>query len=175
VLSSSQAIIVTRLSEPGEAQALHALRGQGYEPDDWYARLRTLERGYAALLPGVDESGDEIVPFRVSARLTAHVRHLQKYLNRRVPAGRSFMFRCSGTADGCEAFSLGELLTVLSMAPELGDHLRRGDLSRWIRDVFDDRVLANRVRALETRWKAGRLDQPHVALITTIRERYGAD
>jgi hypothetical protein len=66
-------------------------------------------------------------------------------------------------------------LTVLSMAPELGGHLRRGDLSRWIRDVFDDRVLANRVRALEERWKAGRLDQPHLALITTIRERYGAD
>jgi hypothetical protein len=175
VLSSSQAIIATRVSEPGEARALHAIRGQGYETDEWGSRLRTLDRGYAVLLPGADESGDELVRFRVSARLTAHVRHLQKYLYRRVPAGRSFVVRCSDSADGREAFSLGELLTVLSTAPELGGHLRRGDLSRWIRDVFDDRVLANRVRALEERWEAGRLDRPHLALISTIRERYGAD
>ena len=63
---------------------------------------------------------------------------------------------------------------MLAKAPDLGDHLRRRDLSRWVRDVFEDRVLANHMQDLEERWEQGQLEQPHLALIGTIRARYGA-
>jgi hypothetical protein len=133
-----------------------------------------LELGEALLLPGSVDFGEELVHFRVSARLTPHARHLNKYLSRRVPAGRSFVIRCAGSADGSEVRSLEELLALLSRAPDLGGHLRRRDFSRWIRDVLEDRILARRIRTLEERWEAGGLDQPCDALIGAVRERYGA-
>lgn len=175
VLSSTEVMLVTRVSDREEARALHALRGQGHDLDAWCAQLGTLGLQHAVLLPGAFESGDELVRFRVSARVTPHVRHLQKYLNRCVPEGRSFVIRSDVGLEGRKARSLGELLSVLSLAPELGGHLQRHDLSRWISDAFDDRVLASRVRALEARWEAGQVHQPHLALIAMIRERYGAD
>lgn len=176
VLASAEAIVVTRVSDPEESAALHALCGGDQDLDAWRAQLASLDLEHAALLPGADESGHELVRFRVSARLTAHVRHQQKYMNRRVPDGRSFVWRGRGDAGaGREVRSLGELLSVLSAAPELDDHLRRHDLSRWIRDVLDDPVLANRIQGLEERWGAGKVERPHLALITAIRERYGAD
>jgi hypothetical protein len=174
LLSASEAIIATSISDPEEARVLHALRGQSYELGAWSKLLRELESGHAALLPGTRDSGGDMVRFRVSGRLTAPVPHRQKYLNRAAPGGRSFVFR-GGGVEGREARSLGELLAVLSEAPDLSAHLRRKDLSRWIRDVFDDRLLANRLQVLEECWAAGRLEQPHVALSAAIRGRYGDD
>jgi len=71
--------------------------------------------------------------------------------------------------------SLGELVEALAKAPPLAEHLRRRDLSRWVRDVFGDHVLANRLQTLEELWEAGNLEQPHLALIAAIRQRYGVE
>lgn len=174
VLASAEAILVTRVSDPEEARALHALRGGAVPLDAWCERLDGLGRAYAALLPGAEESGEELVRFRVSARLTPHVRHQQKYLSRRTPDDRAFVLRGRSASAGTPIHSLAELMAALSAAPALGEHLRRRDLSRWILDVLDDRVLANRVRAIEERADEGDVAQPHHDLMVAIRERYGA-
>jgi hypothetical protein len=54
----------------------------------------------------------------------------------------------------------------------LSGHLQRHDLSRWIGDVFRDRNLALRIRALESRLVT---DEPYDvarAIAQTIRARY---
>jgi hypothetical protein len=173
LLSSADAIVVTRVSDPDEARALHALRGGNHDAKRWNELLAGIDLEHAALLPGTVEAGSELVRFRVSARMTPHVRHLHKYLNRRVAADRAFIVQGSGGSAGREAHSLGELLSLLPAAPDLGGHLRRRDLSRWIREVFDDRILANRIEILEQRWEQGLLDRPHQALTSVIRQRFG--
>ncbi len=174
VLASADAIVATRVSDPEEARALHALRGGDVDRHAWATALGGLENEWAALLPGAEESGEQLLRFRVSARLTAHVRHLHKYLNLHVPAGRAFVFRGSSDGGPTTAVStLGELLSFLASAPDLDRHLRRHDLSRWILDVFEDRALGHRVLQLEERYEAGALPRPHRALIAAVRGRLG--
>ena len=175
VLAACQVIIATRVSDLDEARALHALRGGDADFDAWFRTLSQLSQEQAALLPGAAESGDSLLRFRVSARLTPHARHWLKYLNKRAPEGRAFVFAGDGGGGGRRAESLGELVEALSKGPDLAGHLRRRDLSRWVRDVFDDRVLANRLQSLEERWEEGRLERPHLAIIAAIRVRYGGD
>ena len=173
VIGASDAIIATQLSDREEAQILHQLRGQAYEFDDWFSRLRNIEPGHAMLLPGSKDAPKQLLGFLVSRRLTAHVRHAQKYLSACAPEGESFVFDGDGP-DRRKARSLAELLTVLAAAPDLNTHLRRKDLSRWVRDVFHDHLLANRLQVLEERYLNGSLQHPHRAMIETIRGRYGA-
>jgi len=174
-LSASETIIVTRISDPEEAKALHALRGREYDLEQWSEELRSLEHECAALLPGTEYPASGLVRFRVSARLTEHVRHLRKYLGQRAPTGRAFVFDCPGPLDGVEAHSLEELLAALSTGPDLSLHLRGQDLSRWIGAVLGDELLARSVREIERRWASEPLEHPHLELISAIRTRYSAD
>jgi hypothetical protein len=69
---------------------------------------------------------------------------------------------------------LREFVTALEGHPEeaLNGYLHRGDFSRWIRDVFGDRALADELRRHEERYRAG-VDPDSVPEITaSIRARY---
>jgi haloacid dehalogenase-like hydrolase len=76
-----------------------------------------------------------------------------------VPPGvsKGFLFRSPdgrliATADSLQAFR--KALEVIPLQSVIF-HAEREDFSRWIRDVFQDRVLARQVRKIETRWRHG--------------------
>jgi hypothetical protein len=69
-------------------------------------------------------------------------------------------------------------------------HAGRADFSRWVRDVFQDDILADRVAKLERRWCRGDLADlagsvtalvgdalatPPVAVFTTVRATEGGE
>jgi hypothetical protein len=145
--------------------------GEG-SPQTW-TELDDPDRRYAlAWRPG--EPGAEPIRFKVSARLTPHVRHSRKYLERRVPTGKEFWITPRGSAEPQALSSLEELVEAIAHRPVLDAHLDRGDLSRWIAEVIDDAVLARQIERLEERARRGRLARPHTALLNAVRERYGA-
>jgi len=174
VLASAEAVIVTGEADPAEAEALRSLGGQRWEPGEWARTLSGLEIDEAALLPGSEESGEELVRFRIARRLTPHVRHRHKYLEVPVDAGRAFRFQRDGEATGQTARSLQEWLEVLERAPDhtFDRHLERGDFSRWVAHVFADEDLAAELRRIEEDWRAGRAVRPHDRMVRAVRSRY---
>ena len=98
--------------------------------------------------------------FVPAPRQTVHVRHLTKYLDTQVPAGREFLFRrpdgrVTGSANSLHAFRRAVLPGA--GADVLMHHAGAGDFSRWVRDVFGDAELARQLRKIETRWSRGEL------------------
>ena len=59
-----------------------------------------------------------------------------------------------------------------SAVDSLDGHLRRGDFSRWIADVFGDYPLADSVRRIETDYRAGQARDLPAALTRAVRSRY---
>jgi hypothetical protein len=53
-------------------------------------------------------------------------------------------------------------------------HARRGDFSRWARDVFSDEELGRQLRKTENRWARGELAELAQSLARPIQARYGA-
>jgi hydroxymethylpyrimidine pyrophosphatase-like HAD family hydrolase len=101
--------------------------------------------------PGPDAGA---VTFVAPPRLTQHVRHVGKYWDQPVADDKAFFFR------GPDGRLLGTADTLRALLERLEDvdgevlayHASRGDLSRWLADVFLDRHLGNQVRKLEQRW-----------------------
>jgi hydroxymethylpyrimidine pyrophosphatase-like HAD family hydrolase len=170
VLKGMDTVVVTSVTDAAEAAVL-VPAGEG-SPQTW-TELDDPDRRYAlAWRPG--EPGAEPIRFKVSARLTPHVRHSRKYLERRVPTGKEFWITPRGSAEPQALSSLEELVEAIAHRPVLDAHLDRGDLSRWIAEVIDDAVLARQIERLEERARRGRLARPHTALLNAVRERYGA-
>jgi hypothetical protein len=48
----------------------------------------------------------------------------------------------------------------------------RGDFSRWIGDVFGDHALADDLRTIEQRYRAGLRDEALPAMANAVRGRY---
>ena len=112
--------------------------------------------------------------FRLSPRLTAHVRHRSKYLDVPMRAGHEFVFTADGRPVGPPSRTLQEFVSALGSAPSavLDGHAHRGDFSRWIAEVFHDQPLASDVRKVEQEfclWHAGELREN---LVKAILERY---
>jgi hypothetical protein len=175
VQASAEAVVVTGESDPQEAEALRQLTGQAWDRAEWARTLRSLELDEAALLPGSEESGGDLVRFRIGRRLTPHVRHRHKYLEVPVPVDTAFRFHRDGEATGQVARSLQEWIETLERAPDhtFDHHLERGDFSRWVEHVFADEELAAAVRHVEQDWRAGRVDRPHDRIVRAVRARYG--
>jgi hypothetical protein len=167
-------VIVTGEADAAEAEALRSLGGQRWDAREWARTLRGLEIDEAALLPGSDESGEELVRFHIARRLTPHVRHRHKYLEVPVAEGLGFRFHRDGEATGQTARSLQEWLEVLERAPDhtFDRHLERGDFSRWVAHVFADEDLAAELRRIEEDWRAGRAIRPHDRMVRAVRARY---
>jgi hypothetical protein len=104
--------------------------------------------------------------FVAPPRLTSHVRHLHKYADRPLAPDQHFVFRDGEGASVALAGSLGEFLTCLSQVDDavLEHHARRGDFSRWVRDVYAEPMTSARLRKIERRWGRGEIGDLRVAI-----------
>jgi hydroxymethylpyrimidine pyrophosphatase-like HAD family hydrolase len=177
LLAVSQAVIVTRESDPHEVAALYALcrtcESHMTEPE-WGQLLGNLVIGEAIALPITEETEGAIRRIRLAPRLTPHVRHLAKYIDIPVSAGRAFVFWHDGSPMERRARTLREFVAAVEELPAAGldGHLRRGDFSSWIANVFGDYPLANTVREVEDDYRTGNLPDVSTSLVQAIRSRY---
>ena len=173
ILAASEAMVVTRESDPREVETLFTLcqscAGRR-SADEWKALLGGLAIGEAVILPVTEEAEGEIRHIRLSPRLTPHVRHLAKYIDVPVMAGHAFVFWQNGAPTPHRVRTLRDFVGVIENAPESAfqGHLRRGDFSKWIEEVFGDYPLAAGVRAIERDRRAGGPG----AIAQAIRARY---
>ena len=62
---------------------------------------------------------------------------------------------------------------MASASPDIVDgHLRNGDFSRWIADVFRDNALASDIRQRESQYRIGQVPDANDALIRATQDRY---
>lgn len=173
LLAATDAVIVTRESNPQEVRALHALcrACQGAMDETQWAQLfESLVVGEAVMLPVTAEAEGDVRRIHLAPRLTPHIRHLMKYLDLPVPEGRAFVFWRDGVLTGKRARTLREFVAVAeqSEATALNGHLRRHDISRWIAEVFGDYPLAKTVRQIEDNGQPCALPD----IVQGIRNRY---
>jgi hypothetical protein len=172
LLAATEVVIATSISNPVEIDALRRLC-PGWDHASaapWSRMLSHLRPGQAATLPVTEESGGEVRLFNMARRLTPHVRHREKYVDVPVPENRAFVF--SGGAP--RVSTLRQFVSGLESvdATALGGHLRRGDFSRWVRDVFGDRALAVDLEKQEERYRM-ELDLDVVPeMVNAVRSRY---
>jgi hypothetical protein len=177
VLTASQAILVTRESDPHEVRALYELcrtcAGRRTEPE-WEQLFGSLTIGEAVLLPVTEEAAGEVRRIRLAPRLTPHVRHLAKYVDVPVVEAHAFVFWRDGAPLRRRARTLREFVSMLEELPAsaLGGHLRRGDFSRWIADVFGDYPLSQAIGDIEAAYRAGKHVELPAALAGAVRSRY---
>jgi hypothetical protein len=114
------------------------------------------------------------VPFKLGRRLTGHVRHRTKYVDIPVPEHLAFVFTDGGQTTARIAHTLRELVAILPDVPakDFEGHLERGDLSRWIREVFADRKLAADVETLETLREYEARSDVREAIVRLVDDRY---
>ncbi len=171
--TSDAVVMVTRESTVQEALALQEMCkacGKMMLPADIFRDLQTTE---AALLPGSEEAHGQVRRFQLAPRLTGHVRHRTKYLDMPIRNAQAFVFTQDGQT-GPRAQSLRAFVGLLAALPaeSLQGHLARHDFSRWLEDVFRDRLLAARVMELEQRADALGAQHACEAIAQAIRARY---
>jgi hypothetical protein len=167
----TDAVIVTRVTDPRQVQALRGLAPEGAtDASGWEESLANLAVDEACLLPGSPESGRSPVRFRIAPRLTVHVRHRHKYAEVPVSPGCEFVFRRAGHSTGERARTPSELMALLPSLPAdvFDGHLRRGDFHRWFEQVFGDRELGQAIRRLEGQ----HVREPRQQLVRVIEDRY---
>ena len=176
ILAASEAILVTRESDPHEVASLVALcrSCRTKPPAEWEHFLGTLKVGEVVVLPVTDEAEGEARRVHLSARLTPHVHHFAKYFDVAVSTGRAFVFRHNGGPPGPQAGTLREFVTIVEGMPTLAidGHLRRSDFSRWVADVFGDFPLAEELQRLEREYREGTLVDAGTSVSQAIRSRY---
>ena len=173
VLTASEAAIVTRVDDRRQALALLALAPRGVVESEWLALLADLAIDEAVLLPGRRESGEMATRFRVVGRLTAHVRHREKYADVPVAPEQAFVFTRHGRPIGRPARTIRDFLSALPTLPDdvIESHLTRGHFRRWIEDVFGDRELGTALQTLE----GDGVSHVQDALRHVIADRYRAN
>jgi hypothetical protein len=176
ILSAIQAILVTRESDPGEIAALVALCDScdAMPEEEWTHLLGTLAVGEAVMLPVTEEAQGKARRIRLAPRLTPHARHLAKYVDIPVPYRRAFIFARNGAQPGERARTLREFVGAVERTPPgaLEGHMRRGDFSRWVADVFGDYPLARELQQLEQEYQTGNLSEVAASLGRVVRARY---
>ena len=177
LLAASQTILVTRESDPLEVRALFALcqscAGRVSEIE-WERLLEGLVLGEVVALPVTEETEGEVRRIRLAPRLTTHVRHFAKYVDIPVPQGRAFVFWSDSLQTGTRARTLREFVAVVENTPAAGldGHLRRGDFSRWVVDVFGDYPLGKELREIEDGYRSGTVNDAAARLSRAVRSRY---
>ncbi|HET9528741.1 MAG TPA: HAD hydrolase family protein [Blastocatellia bacterium] len=174
ILAATEAIIVTRESDPREVRALRALQGGNGDVAEWEKVLGNLAVNEAVLLPNTEEACGKLCKFYVAPRLTSHVRHEHKYLDMPLPETRAFIFVQNGVPTGRRARTLKEFTAILAVAPPemLDGHLRAGDFSRWIADVFRDYALSSQLENIERQYRTGQVPDINDAMIQVVQDRY---
>ncbi len=171
LLKAMEAIVVTRLTDSRELDALRPWCGENPES---CAALTTLGLSQAAILPSTEEAQGRLTVVELAARITPHVRHREKYIDVPVPATRGFVFTRNGRPSGVVARTLREFVTAVTSQPTAAfeGHLQRGDFSRWFSHVFGDSVLSAGVREIEEQYRVGRLVDAGDAIARAVRSRY---
>jgi hydroxymethylpyrimidine pyrophosphatase-like HAD family hydrolase len=174
LLAASEVMIVTCESNPAEAQALRQCCATcGAVDDGQWASIGHLKVGQAVALPITEEAGGDLRMFTIGPRITPHVRHREKYVDVPVTDARAFVFGANGMPSR-RARTLRQFVTAMGVGPlpALEGYLRRGDFSRWIRDVFGDHALADELRALEDRHRREPHAETIAEVIEAVRARY---
>ena len=176
VLAATEVMIVTCESAQAEVDVLwrRCAGCAGADAAQWGARLGRLPVGQAVALPITEEAGGAIRLFSLGPRLTPHVRHRQKYVDVPVSEHRAFAFAGRGAEQPRSVRTFRELVNELERAPleSLDGHLRRGDFSCWVGDVFGDRALAGELRTLEQRYRQCADADVVPEVVSAIRGRY---
>jgi len=177
VLLASEAIVVTRESDPKEVRALLALCHsceRGANEPQWEQLFGKLVIGEAIALPMTEEAEGQMRRIRLAPRLTPHVRHFAKYIDIPVTAGQAFVFWNNGLPTGRRARTLREFVAITEQekASTLDGHLRRHDFSHWISGVFGDYPLANMMQSIESDYRAGKLTDVIARVSAAVRSRY---
>ena len=174
VLDASEVILVTCESDPAEVAALQRLCRSTEPVETWRSVLGGLALGEAAALPITEEAGASLCRIHLGLRITYHVRHREKYVDVPVPDARAFVFANRNASSMVRATTLREFAAALdTIAGEvLEGHARRGDFSRWLRDVFGDYQLALDIHALEGRSRDEHDPAAVAAIASAIRGRY---
>lgn len=176
-LAATQAVVVTRESDPHEVRALFALCAAcsgRWSLNEWTDMLGSLTLSEAAVLPITDEAQGDIRRITLAPRLTPHVRHQAKYIDVPVIDAHAFVVWIDDTRPSRRIRTLRGLVDLLeAVGPRAIDgHLRRHDFSRWIADVFGDYPLAETVRGLEREHGSGDRPDPTDVIAQAIRSRY---
>jgi hypothetical protein len=175
LLAATEVMIVTCESSPAEIGALCRCCAKCAQADGKrWAMLGHLKVGQAIALPITEEAGGELRLFTIAPRLTPHVRHRQKYVDVPVSAHRSFVFNADGQPSPHRVRTLRQFVAELEArsASSLDAYIARGDFSRWIGDVFGDHALANELRVLEQRHRAGSQVETVQEMASAVRGRY---
>lgn len=176
VLAATQAVLVTRESDPAEIRALNGLCSSCAKKTDkeWSEIFQKLVIGDAVALPITDEAHGDARRIHLAPRLTPHVRHLAKYIDMPVSENRAFVFWSGSSPTGKRARTLREFVDVVDRAEvaDLDGHLRRKDFSNWIITIFGDYRLGNIVSGLEDRYRFGAAPDIAEDLAREIRLRY---
>lgn len=174
LLASTEIAIVTCESNPAEIAAFkQRCAGCGCADSEAWARLGRLKVGQATALPITAEAAGQLRLLTLAPRLTPHVRHREKYVDMPVSDARAFAF---GEIDRrtVHAHTLREFVATVSAGPAsaMEPFLIRGDFSRWIRDVFGDRALAEELQTLEDGHRRGAHVDTLAEMVEAIRARY---
>ena len=177
LLAAAEVVLATRESDPREVAALQDLCCPNHSPtdqNDWRHLLGSLGIGETVILPRSVEGGSEPRRVRLVPRLTPHIRHAAKYVDIPVPAKDEFVFWKNDHASGERARTLRQFISAVEChtTAELDSHLRRGDFSTWIADIFGDYALAEAVSGIELDYCAGELPDVIPQLKDAIRSRY---
>ena len=174
LLKAIESIIVTPMTNPVEVDVLAKLCGAKSAEAEWRTILASLGIDEAAVLSRFNGSSHLPRRFTITGRRTSHVRHRAKYLEVPLPAEHAFVFTSNGRQFGPRAHTLKEFVTLQTGLPAAAveGHVRRGDFSRWIRDVFGDEPLAVQIRQVEKDFRQGRIANLPEALAAPIHNRY---
>jgi hydroxymethylpyrimidine pyrophosphatase-like HAD family hydrolase len=174
LLKAIESIIVTPMTNPVEVHALAMLCGAEDAEVEWGKIMGDLGIDEAAVLSRFNGSGNLPRRFTITGRTTSHVRHRAKYLEVPLAAEHAFVFTCNGHQLGPRARTLKEFVTLQARLPDaaLEGHARRGDFSRWIRNVFGDEPLAVQIRRVEKDFRDGRIANLTESLAAPIHQRY---
>ena len=174
LLAASEVMIVTCESNPAEVEALRACcaKCRSVDAARWPV-ISHLKVGQAVALPITEETEGDLRLFTIGPRITPHVRHREKYVDVPVTDAKAFVFGGSGTLPR-RARTLRQFVTALGAGPvpALEGYLRRGDFSRWIREVFGDHALADELRALEEAHRVAPRAETVAEMIEAVRARY---
>jgi hydroxymethylpyrimidine pyrophosphatase-like HAD family hydrolase len=175
ILRATECVIITHESDATEARLLHELWQSAESVESWQESLGTLELDEVMLLPPMDASLRRLKRIRLASRLTHHVRHRHKYMDVPVSRDVGFRFVCDDGRTGPVACSLQELVDALAnlSSEQIRGHAKRGDMSRWLEQIFHDDTLARRVREFEQRHELGTLPDFNGAVMNAVQERYG--
>ena len=174
--ASVDIFVLARTTDPQELAFLsERMTAAGVDGAAVAAALPGLLNGEFVLIQPGPDGRPSALSFVPTPRETVHVRHLAKYADARVGASRRFIFRNADGHEIASAESLTEFLRVVERVdPGVLDwHARRGDFSRWVRDVFSDEELGRQLRKAESRWARGELAGLAQSLARPIQARYG--